>query len=100
MLRFRDASQGVSHPVDPAALPRGPERLGNGGLEAFMGVGDDQLHATKPSTKKAFKEKRPKRLGFAGADVQAHDFPAAFRVRRHGDYGGTTAADRIKPLDT
>ena len=53
-----------------------------------MSVGDDKLHAAKSPTKKAFEEKRPERLGLAGADVQPHDFPAAFRVRRHGDYSG------------
>ena len=74
--------------MDPATLPRGSERLGDGDLETFMGVGDDKLHTGESPTKKAFEEKRPERLGFAGADVQPHDFPAAFGVRRHGNYGG------------
>lgn len=77
VLSLGDASQGVSHPVDPATLPCGSERLGDGGLETFMGIGDDQLYAGEASTKKAFEEKRPERLGLAGTDVQSHDFPAA-----------------------
>lgn len=52
-----DASQGISHPVNPATLPCGPECLGDGGLEAFISVGGNQLHAGESSTKKAFQEK-------------------------------------------
>jgi len=55
--------------VDTAALPRGPESLGDGGLEAFIGVGDDKLHASKSPTKRGFEKERPERLGFVGADV-------------------------------
>ena len=88
VLGLGDSRQGVSHPVDPASLPRGAQRLGDRGLEAFMGVGDDQFYAAKPTTKKAFEEKRPERLGFAGSDVQPHDFSTAFRVHSHGDYSG------------
>ncbi len=53
-----------------------------------MGIGNDQLHTGEASTKKAFEEKRPERLSLAGAYVQPHDFPVAFRVRRYGDYDG------------
>jgi len=36
VLGLGDAGQGVAHPVDSAPLPRGSERLGDRGLEAFM----------------------------------------------------------------
>ena len=35
--------QGIAGKVHSAALPRGMAQLGDGGLEALMGVGDDQL---------------------------------------------------------
>ncbi len=38
----------VAHEVHAAALPGGAEDLGDGGLEALMGVGDDQLDAASP----------------------------------------------------
>jgi len=46
VLSLGNAGQSVAHPVDPASLPRGPERLGYRGLEALMGIGDDQFHTT------------------------------------------------------
>ncbi len=33
----------VAHEVDAAALPCGAEHLGDGSLQAFMGIGDDEL---------------------------------------------------------
>jgi hypothetical protein len=32
---------------NPAALPGRAEHLGDGGLQAFVGVGDDQLDASE-----------------------------------------------------
>ena len=32
--------QGVAHEVHPAALPGGVQHLGDGGLDALMGIGD------------------------------------------------------------
>ena len=37
--------QRVAHEVDAASLPAGVEHLGYGCLDAFAGVGDDQLDA-------------------------------------------------------
>ncbi len=34
----------------PTALPGGRENLGDGRLQAFMGVGDDELHAAQAAT--------------------------------------------------
>lgn len=39
--------ENVAHEVDPAALPGRAEHLGDGGLQAFVGVGDDQLDASE-----------------------------------------------------
>ena len=40
-------SQGVAGKVHPAALPGGMEQLGDGRLEAVVGIGDHQLDATQ-----------------------------------------------------
>jgi hypothetical protein len=41
--------QSVPHEVNPAALPGGAEHLGDSGLDALMGIGDDELHAAQAS---------------------------------------------------
>ena len=53
----------VAHEVDAATLPGGAEHLGDGGLDAFMGIGDDELDATQPPARQLAQELRPDRLG-------------------------------------
>ena len=72
--------------VHPAALPRGVEQLGDGGLEALVGIGDDQLDAAQAATGHALEEGGPEGLGLRRADVQADDLAPAIGVRGHGDY--------------
>jgi hypothetical protein len=43
--------QSVRHKVHPATLPGGVEHLADGGLDAFMGVGDDELYALQAPTR-------------------------------------------------
>jgi hypothetical protein len=48
--------QGVAGEVHAAALPGGPQHLRHGGLQALMGIGDDQLHAAQPAALQAAQE--------------------------------------------
>ena len=41
--------EGVAHGVDAAAPPGGVHQLGDGGFDAFVGVGDDELDAAQAS---------------------------------------------------
>ena len=77
--------QGVAHEVDAAALPGGAQHLGGGGLEAFVGVRDDELDAAQPAPRQLAQELAPERLGFRGADVQAEHFAPAVAVDADGD---------------
>ena len=45
--------QHVAHEVDAAALPGGAQHLGDRGLDALMGVGDDQLDAAQAAPGRA-----------------------------------------------
>jgi hypothetical protein len=48
-----------------------------------VGVGDDELYASEPSAGELAQERRPERLGFGRADVQAQHLPPAVAVRPH-----------------
>lgn len=39
--------QSIPHEVDPATLPSRIQHLANGRLDALMGIGDDELHASQ-----------------------------------------------------
>ena len=69
--------QHVAHEVDAAALPGGAEHLGDGGLDALMGVGDDQLDAAQAAARQLAQELRPDRLGLRGADLHAQHLAPA-----------------------
>lgn len=58
----------VTHEVDAAALPGGDEDLAGRGLEAFMGVGNNQLDAAPAAAGELAQERGPERLGFRGAE--------------------------------
>lgn len=42
MSALAGVGQYVAHEVDPATLPGAGQHLGDGGLDAFVGVGDDE----------------------------------------------------------
>eukprot|EP01137_Pigoraptor_chileana_P013759 Opistho-2@67633 len=90
VLALGHVGQRVSHEVDAAALPGGAEHTGDRGLEALVGIGDDQLHAGQAAAGKVLEEGRPERFGFGRADVQADDLAPALGVDGHGDYRGDT----------
>ena len=48
--------QDVPHKVNPASLPCGAEQLGDGSLEALMGIGDDELHTAQTSAREPAQE--------------------------------------------
>ena len=80
--------QHVPHEVDATALPGGRQHLGDGGLQAFMGIGDDELDATQAATGQLAQELRPDRFGFRGADLQAQNLAPAGRIDGNGDDRG------------
>ena len=69
VLALRHVGQGVPHQVDAAALPGGAEDAGDRLLEAFVGIGDDQLHAFQAAPDQALEEARPERLRLRRADL-------------------------------
>jgi hypothetical protein len=54
--------------VKPAALPGGAENLRDCGLDALVGVADDQLHPPQAAPRQLTKELGPDRIGLGGAD--------------------------------
>ena len=70
----------VAHGVDPAALPGGVHQLGDGGLDALVGVGDDELDAAQAAPSELAQELGPEGLGLRGADVHAQHFAPAVCV--------------------
>jgi hypothetical protein len=66
----------------------GVHHLGDGRLDAFVGVGDDQLHPAQAAPGEPPQEPGPEGLRLGGADLHAQDLTAAFRVGAHRDDGG------------
>ena len=48
LMHLGHRRQEIAHEVHSAALPAGGEDLGNGGLQSFVGIGDNQLDAAEP----------------------------------------------------
>jgi hypothetical protein len=88
VLSLRYVGQRVPHEVDPAALPGGVDDAGDGGLEALVSIGDDQLHTLESAANEVAEEGRPERLGLAGADVEADDLALALGIDRDRYYRG------------
>ena len=72
-------------PPKVAALPGGRENLGDGGLYAFMIVGDDELDAAQASPGQLSKKLSPDRLGLGCADLQAEHLASTVCVHGHRD---------------
>lgn len=77
--------QRVAHEVDAATLPAGIEHLGHGGLDAFVGVGHDQLDAAQAAAGELAQERRPERLGLGRADANAEDLASAVAIDANRD---------------
>jgi hypothetical protein len=75
----------VAHEVDAAALPGGAEHARDGGLDAFVGVGDDKLDAAQAAAGESAQERRPEGLGLGRADVHAKHLASSIGVDADGD---------------
>ena len=76
----------VAQEVDGAALPRAAKDLGDGLLEALVGVGDAQPDSGQPAGAQAAEELAPERRGLGLADVDADDLAAAGLMDCVGDH--------------
>jgi hypothetical protein len=79
-------AEGIAQEMHRAALPWRTQHLGDGLLEALVGVGDDQLHAPKTAADQAAQELPPERLGLGRAHLQADDLPLPAGVDPVGDH--------------
>ena len=86
VLALGNVGESVAHGVNPASLPCRAEHAPDGGLQPFVRIGDDKLHAGQPTTHQIAQEARPERLGLGRADVQADDLALSVRVDGHCDY--------------
>ena len=81
---------GVAHEMHPAALPRGAQHLGDGGLKTLVRVGDHQLDPAQATAGQGTEELRPEGLCLAVADRHAEHLAATIGVgadrddHRHG----------------
>src|SRR5512147_1461993 len=72
--------QRIAHEMNPASLPSGVQDFGDGGLQAFMGVGDHQLDPAPAAAGELAQEARPEGLGLRRADIHPHNLAPAVRV--------------------
>src|SRR6202035_4436613 len=72
--------QCVAHEVDAAPLPTGIGHLGDGGLDALMSIGDNELDAAQAAAGELAQERSPERLGLGGTDVHAEHLAPAVAV--------------------
>ncbi|ESY44940.1 hypothetical protein X745_31785 [Mesorhizobium sp. LNJC374B00] len=80
--------QHVPHEVDAAPLPCRAQHLGGGRLDAFMGIGDDELDAAQATAGQLAQELRPDRLGLRRADLHAQHLASAVRIDADSDDNG------------
>jgi hypothetical protein len=80
--------QDVAHEVDAAALPGGGEDLGDGGLDALVGIGDHQLDAAQAAPRQPAQEGGPEGLGFGGADIHAQHLASPIGIDTDRDDDG------------
>src|SRR5512144_551347 len=72
--------QCIAHEMNPASLPSGVQYFGDGGLQAFMGVGDHQLDPAQAAAGELAQEARPEGLGLRRADIYPQNLAPAVRV--------------------
>jgi hypothetical protein len=80
--------EGIALEVDTAPLPGGAEHLGDGRLDALVGVADDQLDPAQAAPRQLAQELRPDRLGLGCADLQAQNLATSVGVHADGDDDG------------
>jgi Ni,Fe-hydrogenase III component G len=69
--------QRIAHEVDAATLPAGVEHLGDGGLDALVGIGHDQFDAAQAAAGELAQERRPECFGLGRANIDAENFTPA-----------------------
>jgi hypothetical protein len=72
--------------MNPAPLPGGAQDLRNGGFEALVSVGNDQLHALEAAAYQSAQELDPEGGGFRLAQAEPEDLAAAILVDAGSDY--------------
>ena len=72
--------QHVAHEVHATALPAGMQHFGDGGLDAFMGIGDHQLDAAQTTAGELAQELSPKGLRLRRPNIHAEHFAPAVAV--------------------
>jgi hypothetical protein len=70
----------VAHGVDSAAPPGGVHQLGDGGLDALVGVGDDELDAAQAAPPELAQELGPEEPAPAKAGVSAPEGPMSMPI--------------------
>src|ERR1700687_2580445 len=78
----------TSASANAAALPSGAKDLGDGGFQALVSVGYDELHPFQAALFKAAQKAEPKGGGFRSADSQAGNPAPPVGVDARGDYRG------------
>lgn len=66
---FAGIGQGIVREMAAAALPTGAQQLGDRRLDAFMGIGDYQLHTAQAPARQFAQEGSPEGFSFQGAAV-------------------------------
>jgi hypothetical protein len=66
-------------------LPGGAEHFGDGCLQPFVRIGDDQPDAAQATAGETAQELGPERFGFAVADGHAQHFAAAICIDTNSD---------------
>src|SRR5919112_1099760 len=74
--------------MNSTPLPARAQDLGNGRLETFVGVGDDQLHPLQAAAHQTAQKLDPEGGGFRLTQAEPEDLAAAVLVDTGGDYGG------------
>jgi hypothetical protein len=83
--------------LDAAPLPGGRQHLGDGGLDAFVGIGDHELDATQTAPRELAQEPGPEGLGLRRADIHARSLTAEW-VTDHNDVRPPGAIGHKAPI--
>jgi hypothetical protein len=85
-LRRARIGSSISHEMHPPPLPSRAKHLGDGGLQPFVCVGDDELGSAQAAARRAAQELDPERLGLTMARGHAEHFAPAVGVDADGYY--------------
>src|ERR1051326_5681901 len=79
----------ITHEMRAAPLPTGAlQYRRDGGLEPFVGIAGDQLHAGQPARYEAAQEGVPERTVLAGSNIEPEHFTLAVLIDADGDHHG------------